>query len=168
MQVPAAAYVCGHCRKRLRMSGGTRGCLVLVAIFVGGPLLMMVYSISNPPPRPSAPARATSPLTAEAAARAAAQAKADHEEMVKAEAKWKASPAGKLQAKHPDWSRDDCKMIVTRNVHMGMTAEQVRLAWGKPDHINATTTANRTNEQWVWGSGQYAYFDDGIRLMEAI
>jgi len=43
-----------------------------------------------------------------------------------------------------------------------MTTEQARLAWGTPERINRTTTAAGTREQWVYGSGNYLYFDDGV------
>ena len=50
-------------------------------------------------------------------------------------------------------------------VEIGMTEERVlQSSWGKPDHVNRTTTANGVREQWVYdsrGSG-YLYFDDGI------
>jgi len=35
-------------------------------------------------------------------------------------------------------------------------------SWGKPEHINTTTTASGTSSQWVYGSGNYLYFTDGV------
>jgi hypothetical protein len=50
-------------------------------------------------------------------------------------------------------------------VRIGMTPEDVRASsWGKPDHINRTTSAYGTREQWVYGSGGYLYFEDGILM----
>ena len=43
-----------------------------------------------------------------------------------------------------------------------MTAEQARMSWGKPKEINKTITGNVKHEQWVYGSGSYLYFDNGI------
>ena len=45
-------------------------------------------------------------------------------------------------------------------IAFGMSAELVRKAWGKPQHINKTVTANRVEEQWVYGE-QYVYISNG-------
>jgi len=49
-------------------------------------------------------------------------------------------------------------------VAVGMTTEQVlQSSWGKPLHINRTTNANGTHEQWVYPGGRnYLYFDGGL------
>lgn len=46
---------------------------------------------------------------------------------------------------------------------IGMTAKQVREQsnWGRPLMVNRTTTANGTDEQWVYSWG-YLYFHNGI------
>lgn len=47
-------------------------------------------------------------------------------------------------------------------VHIGMTPEDVLASnWGKPTDINRTTTATGVHEQWVYGNGNYLYFDNG-------
>lgn len=49
------------------------------------------------------------------------------------------------------------------NPKIGMTREQVEESlWGKPNKINRTVTSSTVKEQWVYGSGQYLYFTDGI------
>jgi hypothetical protein len=47
---------------------------------------------------------------------------------------------------------------------IGMTKEEVleRLVWGKPDRINTTVTEYGKTEQWVYDSGMYIYFEDGV------
>lgn len=46
---------------------------------------------------------------------------------------------------------------------IGMTATEVRNStWGNPSKINKTTTKYGVHEQWVYSSGRYIYFDDGI------
>lgn len=46
---------------------------------------------------------------------------------------------------------------------IGMTAEEVKYStWGKPTKINKTTTKYGVHEQWVYSSGKYIYFDDGV------
>jgi hypothetical protein len=48
-------------------------------------------------------------------------------------------------------------------VRIGMTTAQVLASrWGRPDHINRSTYSWGTREQWVYGSGNYLYFRNGI------
>ncbi|EON70335.1 hypothetical protein [Lysinibacillus sphaericus] len=50
-----------------------------------------------------------------------------------------------------------------KNPTLGMTYEEVEASlWGEPDDVNRTVTEYGTSEQWVYGNGQYLYFDDGI------
>lgn len=51
--------------------------------------------------------------------------------------------------------------IANVQVFIGMTAAEVRLSWGHPASINRTITASTVSEQWVYGSGAYAYLTDG-------
>lgn len=44
---------------------------------------------------------------------------------------------------------------------IGMSADEVIDARGKPDSINRTTTADGVYEQWVYRSGKYIYLDNG-------
>lgn len=47
-------------------------------------------------------------------------------------------------------------------VRIGMTPDQVRAStWGKPLHVNRTTTSSGTQEQWVYAGDNYLYFDNG-------
>jgi hypothetical protein len=65
-------------------------------------------------------------------------------------------------AKHTEWDMATCQTMDAREVSLGMTADQIRLSWGKPEKINTTTTARREHEQWVYGQGQYLYVDNGV------
>ena len=66
--------------------------------------------------------------------------------------------------------KDEGKYVAPAEVeHMriaiGMTAFEANQSvwpWGKPDHVNTTTTARGTREQWVYGGGRYLYFVDNI------
>lgn len=86
--------------------------------------------------------------TAKAQAKAAAAAKqnADRIRQIKAK-RW---PAHIEQA------------VLKGHILIGMSEEQVRMAWGRPDKINRTVTINRTTEQWIYGSSTYLYFDNGV------
>lgn len=52
--------------------------------------------------------------------------------------------------------------IANGQVFIGMTAAEVQQSWGNPTAINRTRTANSTSDQWVYGSGAYAYLTDGV------
>src|ERR1700676_542178 len=41
-------------------------------------------------------------------------------------------------AKHEDWDIESCRLVDAKKVAVGMTAEQARLAWGKPKSVNST------------------------------
>jgi hypothetical protein len=47
-------------------------------------------------------------------------------------------------------------------VVVGMTANQVRQAWGDPMSVNHTRTAAGASEQWVYDLGRYVYVDNGV------
>jgi uncharacterized Fe-S center protein len=67
----------------------------------------------------------------------------------------------RLAALRAKWGEEIAKDIVSEKISVGMTADMVREAWGKPKRINTTTTATGTREQWVYGVGQYVYFEGG-------
>ncbi|WP_115098956.1 tetratricopeptide repeat protein [Paraburkholderia lacunae] len=48
-------------------------------------------------------------------------------------------------------------------VILGMTKQEALASkWGRPERINRTHTASGTDEQWVYGGGNYLYFRNGI------
>jgi hypothetical protein len=59
------------------------------------------------------------------------------------------------------WPEDIKQAVVARKVKIGMTDEQVRMSWGRPERINETFTRSGTHEQWIYGSNQYLYFENG-------
>ncbi len=56
--------------------------------------------------------------------------------------------------------------ILSGNIRIGFTPEQVFLAWGKPDHVNRTKTLVGIHEQWVYGENpfprSYVYIENGL------
>ncbi len=54
------------------------------------------------------------------------------------------------------------KLLTNKEVRIGMTAEQVIRLCGKPNRINESVNARSKDEQWVYGSGIYLYFENGI------
>lgn len=52
------------------------------------------------------------------------------------------------------------KIIVNSRVRIGMTKEMCKDSWGNPKSVNRTTTVYGTREQWVYGNGNYLYFEE--------
>ena len=153
MAVPANAYVCAYCKKRLRTGPLALGCAAVFALFVVLAVVIGNSTSSGPSaPAPAPPPAEQAPST-NLSSVAAARKKTE-------DPTWLKTRAGKLWKKH-HWSPEVCETIAGRQVQIGMSAEQVREAWGRPEHINTTVTGSTKHEQWVWGMSQYAYFDDG-------
>lgn len=48
-------------------------------------------------------------------------------------------------------------------VSIGMTKEEVLASsWGRPQSVNKTTYSFGVHEQWVYGDGNYLYFENGV------
>jgi hypothetical protein len=56
--------------------------------------------------------------------------------------------------------------VAKGRVMVGMTAQQVRRAWGTPSSVNKSVGSYGVHEQWVYDRGQagsqYVYVDDGV------
>jgi hypothetical protein len=187
MQVPAKAYVCAYCRKTLRTSPFSVGLAATLGIVF---LLILLSKSGEPtkqlaratdPPTPRQPAKALigaatglpvlDAATGKAITTEDLQRNLKEEEVRRSsedvsreseDAAFRRTSAGKIWQRHPDWDRQLCEVIAKRQIRVGMTDAQVRTAWGKPQSINSTTYASGTHEQWVYGVGQYVYFENGI------
>lgn len=74
-----------------------------------------------------------------------------------------ASAAGKLWQTHPRWDPRDCKSIADGRIEIGMTAEQVVAARGRPYKVDRTVVGGSTHEQWVMkdsSDSDLLYFED--------
>jgi hypothetical protein len=67
-----------------------------------------------------------------------------------------------LYKKHPDWSKDECITVAKHHVKIGMNKEMCIAAWGRPEDINRSVGSWGTHEQWVYGSRNYLYLENGI------
>jgi hypothetical protein len=47
-------------------------------------------------------------------------------------------------------------------VLIGMTAAYCQQAWGKPESVDRTTTANGASEWWWYGSGRALHLENGV------
>ena len=58
---------------------------------------------------------------------------------------------------------DERKRKRSKGVTIGMSKEDVLASsWGRPESVNSTTTSHGTSEQWVYGGGNYLYFENGV------
>lgn len=59
--------------------------------------------------------------------------------------------------------RRDAAERKKKGITIGMSTADVRASsWGEPERINSTINAYSTTEQWVYGNGNYLYFDNGV------
>jgi len=66
-------------------------------------------------------------------------------------------------AKHRDSIRKFAAEQRKTGVWIGMTTQDVlHSSWGKPTRVNRSTYSFGVHEQWVYGSGNYLYFENGI------
>lgn len=56
--------------------------------------------------------------------------------------------------------------IALRRVLVGMDADEVIRAWGRPDKVNSTSSSSGKSEQWVYNGesfrNRYVYLDNGV------
>lgn len=62
----------------------------------------------------------------------------------------------------PLTSEEVKRLLMNKEVRIGMEAEQVSRLCGKPKKINESVSARTKREQWVYGSGIYLYFENGV------
>jgi hypothetical protein len=79
---------------------------------------------------------------AEQAAKAAKE-KAD-------EAAWTKTKAGKLCAKNPEWSKNDCQNIINNKIWIGMDLNMLKAERGTPSSANPSNYGGKTQWQWCW------------------
>ena len=60
------------------------------------------------------------------------------------------------------FGKENGTLIAEQKVRIGMTSKMCEYSWGKPKSINKTTGTYGVHEQWVYGSSQYLYFENGI------
>jgi len=60
-------------------------------------------------------------------------------------------------------AKADAEYKAKGGVKIGMTKEAVlKSNWGKPSSVNKSTNANGVSEQWVYGTRNYLYFNNGF------
>jgi hypothetical protein len=68
-----------------------------------------------------------------------------------------------LERERQEGGRVAAELAKKPGARIGMTAKQViqKTNWGWPDSVNRTIIRHGTREQWVYGDGQYLYFENG-------
>jgi len=76
----------------------------------------------------------------------------------KENAKWLKTKAGKLQTKHPTWSRSDCEGVAHKNLWIGMHIDMVYEIYGLPDDINTSNYGRGNEYQFCWHDWDPGFF----------
>ena len=63
---------------------------------------------------------------------------------------------------HPDISDEVWKAITEARLMQGMTKVECRLAIGTPSEVKKIPTYSGLKEQWLYNSGAYLFFSDGV------
>lgn len=155
--VSSSAKQCPQCGRPIpHTSVVTWGCLGLLVFGLVGVLPAVCSGVTSNPPATRQPLAAAPPVAVPPGRIVDAGMSADEK------AAFLKTRAGRLWKKHEGgWSPDDCRTIVDGKIRVGMTREMVRAAWGSPEHVNTTVYKSGVHEQWVYGSGQYVYFENG-------
>ncbi len=76
---------------------------------------------------------------------------------------WKLNAQQKVAFLKSEKRYDDetIKLILDRSIQGGMTQEQVKYSWGKPEKINEMTSRLGLHEQWVYPPDRFLYFENG-------
>jgi hypothetical protein len=139
-EIASDARVCPHCGHH----GASMLSIILVAIIAVAILSALVASTQKQPATAAVPNVAPDPVA-------------------RAQALKKLRPAVRSACEdHPWWAIETCQTINRRQVHVGMTPEQARLGWGKPEKINVTSFGRVQHEQWVYSISSYLYFDNDV------
>jgi hypothetical protein len=73
---------------------------------------------------------------------------------------WHKTKAGRIQLKHPAWSREDCEKIANRMIWIGMSLDMLKYERGLPNHANPSNYGNGTQWQWCWDDYSPSCFYD--------
>lgn len=72
------------------------------------------------------------------------------------------SPQEQYIKDHPETSEAIKKIILSKNVKIGMTASEVIAAWGMPKKIRVLTSVSGSHKYWTFnGKSSKLYWKDG-------
>jgi hypothetical protein len=71
------------------------------------------------------------------------------------------SKAGKIWKKHPEWSKEDCKLLAENKFWIGMQIQMVVYLRGRPNSATPSDYGNGVQWQWCWhGSTPSCFYDN--------
>jgi hypothetical protein len=130
--------------------------IVAVVLIVGVLFIIGAFAASQQANKPVTPWAPSTDSTATTATMATGAPEVPDEAFLK-------TKAGRLWKKHAgEWTMDEARTVASGRINVGMSAEMVRASWGAPEHINESTYRSGTHEQWVYGSRNYVYLENGI------
>ena len=130
------------------------GILKLIVIIFGGLILIGMFSaiikestnqVTNPNASPSSTAPSLSQSDIQKLGSIGDACRADL-----ASTEWKASKAGQICAKHPDWSKCDCDKLAADKLWIGMSVNMLFYLRGNPDHANVSNYGSGNQYQNCW------------------
>lgn len=89
-------------------------------------------------------------LTKEELDKIKADKKKKEAERLAEEKKWNNSKAGKINKKHPEWSKRECERLANGETWIGMSYEMLKSQRGYPDSANPSDYGTGTHWQWCW------------------
>lgn len=78
---------------------------------------------------------------------------------------WSKTKAGKIQAKYPNWTKEECEKLAQHKIWLGMSLDMLKFLRGNPNQANPSNYGNGVNWQWCWDNYTPSCFygsDDGI------
>ena len=78
---------------------------------------------------------------------------------------WYKTKAGRIQKKHPDWTREECENVAKGLIWIGMRYEMLVYMWGKPNSARPSNYGRGVQWQWCWTEYSPSCFyggEDGI------
>ena len=99
-------------------------------------------------------------------------AKEKAEQLIKEKelAKYHKTPAGRINKKHPKWSKEDCERIVKGRFWIGMEYDMLIMVMGKPDRINKSNYGDGREWQLIYEGYDidcFYFSDKGGWILEA-
>ena len=76
--------------------------------------------------------------------------KQNNEKTERENLRWANSKAGKIQSKHPNWTKNVCKKLANDEVWIGMTLNMLKSQRGNPNTANPSNYGNGVQWQWCW------------------
>lgn len=69
--------------------------------------------------------------------------------------------AGYIQKRHPEWSKEDCKLLAKGKIWIGMHIDMVKYLRGQPNSANPSNYGDGVKWQWCWSSySPSCFYDD--------